>query len=345
MANYERRRKEFFRRSRTDALLLVSGDAARGIDSNTYYYTGLPLDRTTILVRKDGSASLLISEMNAGYARELSDFDIVPYAPGDYWRKLREFLRGLKTVGVSLQDLPASFHLRLCQAARGEKLIDVSEMIMAQRAVKDSGEIAAIRKACRLARKALAGITIKAGKTEKRLHDELNAALYGLGAEPAFRPIVLSGKYSAFPHGWSRACVVKRNDVVLVDWGARHGSYCCDMSRCFFIGRGIGDAEKTYEKLQDVANEIVRNLRPGRRVADIATLAERLLRDAGLPKMPHGIGHGVGLDVHECFSFTKTSRHILKENMVVAIEPAVYTPKFGLRYENTILVGKRPAIL
>ncbi len=327
-----------------DAILLLSWDAAQQVDSNFFYLSGSEIDRATFIARRNESPALLCNPLNYELAKETFRGAAIKFEPQEYRKKLNSLLKGSKSLGICKRDISAAFYEALQKGTRA-KLVDISDEMLALRMRKDETEIADIRHACSIARKSLESLYLSPGKTELDLQSELQSILYSNHSSPSFPPIVLFGKNARFPHGKSGNRRLVKGEIVLIDWGARHGNYCSDTTRCTFVGEPDKGQEKAYEKLQDVFAAILGFLRPGLSAQQVSKFASEQLKEAGLPQMPHGIGHGIGLDVHEYPSFAKNSKHRLVENTVLAIEPATYLKGFGARFENTILLKKRATVL
>ncbi|MEM3030168.1 MAG: Xaa-Pro peptidase family protein [Candidatus Micrarchaeia archaeon] len=329
------RLKRFFASSKADALLLYNGDAARSLDPNMHYFLGFEIDASFLLAHRDGGQVLLTSPMNYEYAKENFSGRVEKARGKELWKKLGEELKESQSVALDKQLLPASTYSKLLRARK--RFIDASKELLNLRAKKDEKEIALIKKACSISRSVFESVSFRVGKTEEAMAREAEIALLEHGAHDAFSPIIQSGPNSRFPHSVPTRRRWKHNEILLVDLGARRGHYCSDLTRCFFSGE-CREERKAYEKLMEINRELARNLRPGVPVKKIAALAAELFQQAGLPQMPHSIGHGVGLEVHEHPSLRKNSKAELEECNVIALEPALYGRKFGARFEETVLV-------
>jgi Xaa-Pro aminopeptidase len=137
---------------------------------------------------------------------------------------------------------------------------------------------------------------------------------------------------------------VVKGDVVLVDFGAKVGNYCSDITRCFFIGEGRGEQIEAYEEMQGIFKTVLSLVRVGMHAREVSKLAEKEFRKENY-KPIHSIGHGIGLEVHEFPSFKINSKHILKRNMVFTIEPGYYKKDFGVRYEEVVVLKNKAAIV
>lgn len=327
-----------------DTLVLASWDAAFSSDANFLYFSGCGIDRATLIAHRNQAPALLCNQMNYELAQEKFSGEVVRFEPDEYRKKLVSLLSHSKSIGISKGGVSASLYENLRKSTKA-RLSDVSDLLLLQRSIKEEKEIEAIRHACAISRKILTQLEVRAGKTEAQLYSELQSITYSLGAEPAFAPIILSGRNSKFPHGKSGSRRLQKGDILLVDWGAKWENYCSDFTRCVFVGEPNHAEEKAYEKLHDVSTAILRFLRSGVSTKEVAKFAAERVAEAKLPAMPHNIGHGIGLDVHEFPSFAKKSGHKLRKGNVIAIEPAAYFKNFGVRFENTILLRKKAELL
>ncbi|MEM4389076.1 MAG: Xaa-Pro peptidase family protein [Candidatus Micrarchaeia archaeon] len=331
------RLKRFFAASKAHALLLHNGDAARMSDPNMYYFLRFDIDSSFLIVRRDGEQVLLTSPMNYEYAKEKFSGRVERAKGSEVWKKLAEELRGCRSVSLNKRCLPASTYSKLLRMRK--RLHDCSRELLELRARKDGEELSLIQRACAITRTVFESVRFRVGKTEEEMAREAEIAMLEQGAHSAFFPIIQSGPNARFPHSPPTRRRWKRGEILLVDLGARWQGYCSDLTRCFFSGK-CREERETYEKLREINRELMKYLRPGTPAGKVATLATELFEQAGLPHMPHSIGHGVGLEVHEHPSLRKGSRAVLEAGNVVALEPAVYGKKFGARFEETVLVTK-----
>jgi len=335
------RLRQFFKSNpRMDSLLIASWDASAATDPNFLYHTGLSIDRATFIAKRGSEPVLIVNPLNEELAKEKFKGELSVFKPGEYRELLSKHLRSCKSLAVDKSAITASLYENILKATRA-KVFDASEAFALQRACKDEDEISATRRAAQIARKAFKELYFRPGRTELELQFELQALLLEYGAEPSFRPIIGFGKNSRFPHAESGHRKINRGEIMLVDWGAKWGNYCSDHTRCVFVGEPDYTQWNAYCKLQDVFKEIISFLRPGMPVQKVAKQYHSLLEDAGLPLPPHGLGHGIGLEVHEYPSFAKISTDHLVENSTLAIEPACYFKTFGVRFEDTIFLKKR----
>ena len=210
---------------------------------------------------------------------------------------------------------------------------------------KSLSEIASLRKSASISKQAFefAGEIYEAAMTEKDLGIEVERFLRLKGDNQlAFSPIVACGANSAFPHHQPGHDKIGRKSF-LIDLGSKYCGYCADLTRVYFEGKMSLLFRKIYDVVRKAQELGIRKIRDGASAFEVDKAARSYIEKCGWGKyFGHGLGHGVGLAVHEPPFLSSKSREILKENMVVTVEPAVYLPgKFGVRVEDMVLVRHR----
>jgi Xaa-Pro aminopeptidase len=225
------------------------------------------------------------------------------------------------------------------------ELVKAGGLVERLRAVKEPEEIERIRAATITADAALAwlleqGLT---GRTERELADSLERAMRENGAQrPSFDSIVATGPHGALPHATPRDVQVRRGEMVVIDWGAEVDGYCSDCTRTLAAGEPSAEAREVYELVlaaQLTGLETVRAGVGGREV----DAAARAVIDAGGhgEHFGHGLGHGVGTEIHEAPRLSMRSDDELETGNVVTVEPGIYLPgKLGVRIEDLVVVGE-----
>jgi len=310
-------------------LLLFRGE---GFDANFYYHSGVDIDHAFLL--SDGRRkTLLVPRMNAALAKATFRGKVVVYE--DAAKELAKMLRGRKARydAVSMSARMLGRIRRFCRP------IDYSGELRKMRLVKKADEVAKLAKAAKCTREILESLDFKKAKTELDLKKQLLISTLEMGLEPAFEPIVASDRNSAFPH--SQPGKKRIGSFVLVDYGVKCGHYCSDLTRCFILD---GDRRKKeqYERLRDICWFLADALPDLGKGKEVAKLAEDLMEKAGFPKMIHSIGHGVGLEVHEHPSLGMKSDESLS-GATIALEPAFYLGRYGMRYEETVYCDRKKA--
>lgn len=225
-------------------------------------------------------------------------------------------------------------------------LIETEHIIEAQRIIKEELEIKYIEKACDITDRCFEHLKtfIKIGMSEKEIAFEIERFFKTHGADGvSFDPVVASGHNSSMPHAVPGTRKIKDGDIILIDMGCKYKGYCSDMTRMIFVNYMEDEYKEPYEiclKNNELAEKEVKE---GQNIKTIAQNSNNHLRSNGYVAL-HALGHGVGLDIHEEPFFGIVYEQQLKENMVVTIEPGVYrTGQFGIRIEDTLLVGKTGA--
>lgn len=211
------------------------------------------------------------------------------------------------------------------------------------RAVKEPGELEAIRQAAGLADEVLREAVLEpglAGRTELAVAGAINAGLRQRGAEPSFPPIVAAAAHGARPHAEPRDVEIPRDTLVVVDWGAEFEGYCSDCTRTFATGSVNGEAAEIYELVKRAQAEALAAVAPGASGKAVDGVARTIIGEAGHgDHFGHGLGHGVGLEVHEEPRLTQTADTTLEAGNVVTVEPGVYVPgHVGVRIEDLVAV-------
>jgi Xaa-Pro aminopeptidase len=229
----------------------------------------------------------------------------------------------------------------------GWELVPCGGAVARLRAVKDPDEIARIRAASELADEALREVLEGglAGRTERDVALDLELRMRRLGAESvSFHPIVASGAHGALPHAEPRDVEIPCDVLVTIDWGALHEGYCSDCTRTYATGEGISDlAREIYELVLSAQLLGVKAVVAGRSGREVDAVAREVIELAGHGEhFGHGLGHGLGLEIHEGPRLSRTaSEDPLLVGNVVTVEPGVYLPgELGVRIEDLVVVGE-----
>lgn len=253
----------------------------------------------------------------------------------------------LKTIGFESLNLTVSEHMLLKKALDSSKFKPTYGLIERLRVKKNAAEISTIRKACELGDKTVAYILpkVKEGMTERQLAFGMELFIKHNGAELAFPTIVAFGKHSSIPHHQTSDMKLKSSDFVLLDFGVKINNYCSDMTRTFVFGKASKKQKRLHQtviKAQELAAHTLTALIKNRKVIT-ASAIDKIARDyilsLGYPTIPHSLGHGIGIEVHEAPRLSPRSKEELTENMIFSIEPGIYLPNFGgVRIEDLVLI-------
>jgi Xaa-Pro aminopeptidase len=230
------------------------------------------------------------------------------------------------------------------------ELVRAAGTVEALREIKDDGELALLRLACEKADAALADLVqrggLRPGRTEREVSRELEVLMLDHGADAiSFETIVAAGPNSAIPHHRPTDAVLAQGDFVKIDFGALVAGYHSDMTRTFVLGKAADWQLEIYQLVSDAQRAGREALRPGAGLRDVDGAARQLIVDAGYgEQFSHGLGHGVGLQIHEAPGIGATSAGTLLAGSVVTVEPGVYLPgRGGVRIEDTLAVAGETA--
>ncbi|MBU6312505.1 MAG: aminopeptidase P family protein [Actinomycetales bacterium] len=211
------------------------------------------------------------------------------------------------------------------------------------RIIKDDGEVELLTRACRVSDEALALVvaSVRVGDTERQIARRLEAQMYACGADAiSFETIVGGGPHSAIPHHSPTDRPLERGDFLLIDFGAEVGGYHADETRTFVMGSPQPWQVETHALVLAAQAAGISSARAGADLVDVDFAARSVIVDAGHGDLfAHGLGHGVGLQIHEAPFFSARSVGMLHRGSPVTVEPGVYFPdRGGVRIEDTVLV-------
>jgi Xaa-Pro aminopeptidase len=241
---------------------------------------------------------------------------------------------------VTLADME-----RLRDLYPGVEWVPVPGFLAEGRGSKEEWEIEAIRRAQALTEEVFDGLLsrIAPGVSERDLAAEIAYQHLRRGADRlAFDPIVASGRRSALPHGRASAKTIRPREFVVIDMGCMLDGYASDMTRTVAVGEPEVGMRRAYEAVLAAQEAGIAAVRAGAAGRDVDRAAREVLVEAGLGEyFSHGLGHGVGLEVHEFPRVSYHADHVLPENTVVTIEPGVYLPeRFGVRIEDLVVARR-----
>jgi translation elongation factor P len=321
-----------------DAVLITSGP-------NVRYLTGLASSNAAVLLPADGGAVLATDSRYALAAeRDCPDLELVTERFIEPRLAAEMTRRGMRVVAFEAHEMTVARHAELAAEAGGVTTIPFGRKIEELRLVKDAMELELLATACRLSSQALADVfpMIRPGVTERALAAALDYRMAQLGAEkPAFDTMVASGPNGAIPHHASTDRPLRRGDLVTMDFGALYQGYHADMTRTVAVGEPAGWQRDIYQLVARAQRAGIEAARPGADVGDVDASARDLIAAAGHGEhFQHGLGHGVGLEVHEApgIGYGRTGK--LSSGVPVTVEPGVYLPgKGGVRIEDVLVVA------
>jgi Xaa-Pro aminopeptidase len=245
-------------------------------------------------------------------------------------------------IGFEANVLPWSFAEQL--RSGGVELVPRKGLVEQLRAVKDEGELEAIRSACAITDRMFERLTSEVrfvGRPERDVAWDIARLFHEEGAEEtAFETIVGSGPAGARPHARAGDRVIEAGELVVIDTGCRAGGYVSDYTRTLATGELDGEMREAYDVVRAAQQAGLDAIRPGVTGVEADAEARRVVEDSPFAgTFGHGLGHGIGLDVHEAPRLSTESPDTLAAGNVVTVEPGVYLPgRFGIRIEDDVIV-------
>ncbi len=253
--------------------------------------------------------------------------------------KLLKRKRSIETVAV--EDIITVAQMKPLRKESLQRIKTTSALVDKVRRTKTSDEVKCIRKAAQIAAQALkrARKKLRVGMTESEFTGILNCQMRTLGGQIGFETIACLGANGSRPHHQPGNTRLKKNDVILIDFGAKVNGYTCDITRTFPFGKPSRLFLKAYEAVNAANEKAIKALKSGVELKAIDKIAREEIGKRGFTPYKHGTGHGLGLEVHELPGLSYKSKGKLQAGDVITIEPGIYIPgKLGIRIEDDILI-------
>jgi Xaa-Pro aminopeptidase len=321
--------------------LLVAGPPyVLGGQANVRYLTGLQSSNAAVLVEPEGAATLYTDFRYASRARALEGFEFVETARG-LIPALGQLLSG-RRIGFEEQHLPYAFYRELRDAGV-DAVPNGSGLVESLRAVKDESEIALMRRGGALSDEVFAALSKErfSGRSERELAWWIERSFREGGAEGvSFEAVVGAGATAASPHAVPGDEPIEPGVLVIVDAGCVLDGYCSDCTRTFAVGEMSERAREVYALCLEAQLAGLDAVAPGVHGRDADAASRAPIEAQGLAAAyGHGMGHGVGLQIHEAPTLRPESADVLEAGNVVSVEPGIYLPReAGVRIEDLVLV-------
>lgn len=304
---------------------------------SVYYLAGFRSTNAALLI--DSDCVRLFTDFR--YAERAAEVEGVEFTetPRSLYKELARLLSGR----IGFEPAHVTFANFETLRAGGIDLVPRYGVVEALRVVKDDGERDIIRRAAAITDQAYERLAEEpfVGRTERELAWRMNELFHELGAEePAFPTIVAAGPNGSRPHADTGDRAIEQGQMIVIDAGAKVDSYCSDCTRTFSAGAPPDDLRRAYEVCLEGQRKAVDAVVAGEAATEVDAAARGPITDAGLgDNFRHGLGHGVGLDVHEAPRLAVDSTDSLAAGHVVTIEPGIYLPGLGgVRIEDLVLV-------
>jgi Xaa-Pro aminopeptidase len=334
---------------KADAFLAVCRNGIGWED--IYYLTGFSGTSGALVITGEGGR-LFVDSRYAGAAEEsrvCANVSCLSGASASPLGAAVEYIVNTSASRVAFggSDLSLVLYREISRAFGESGLSDLSGFLAGMRRCKSKYEIGCIIEAIRIASDAFAAAAAKCapGMTERQFASRLEFEIAERGGRAAACPIVASGARTAMPHAFPTEKKFERGDTVVVDFCVRHLGYVCDITRTMSVGGADKNMKKLYSVVRWAQEEAAALLCHGRAAGEVDSAARRVMESAGLGKyFTHGLGHGIGLAIHEAPSVSGMSRAVLADGDVITLEPGFYKPGcLGMRVEDDYLVTKTGA--
>ncbi len=328
----------------TDAVLITKR-------VNYIYMSGFTGTSALLFISRNRAVLLTDFRYVEQASDQAPDYEIIQYA-GSHIKELNKLLENENILRLWFEDdnLSYSQYSEYSKKLRTDKFVPLGGKVEEIRRIKDESEIGLIKSAVRIADDVFLHILefIKPGVTEIEIAAEMEHHMRRLGAQgPSFETIIASGRRASMPHGVASDKVIEAGDVITLDFGAIYNGYCSDITRTVFLGKPEAELDKIYRIVLDANKKGIEAVKSGVSGKEIDSIARGVINEAGYgSNFGHGLGHGVGLEIHEDPTLSQRGDIILRDGMVVTVEPGIYVAETGgVRIEDMTVVNGESAIV
>lgn len=322
-----------------EAALLCDG-------ANRFYLTGMKSSAGAVLVTKKSAWLIIDFRYIEAAEKQVKDCRVVEEK--NRFEQIRELLaeEGIKGLSIHNEVVSLGEYRRMEEALTGITLDGsraLSDVMGALRSRKDEDEIDCHRQAQTITDQTFDHICgyIRPGLTETDVAREIGVTMAALGSEDKhFNFIVASGPNSALPHGVATKRVIEKGDLVTMDFGAVYGGYMADMTRTVAVGSVAPEKRAVYETVKEAQERAFACIRPGAVCGDVDAAARDYIYSKGYKGcFSHGLGHSLGVEIHENPRFREGSADRLQTGTVITVEPGIYLKgRFGVRIEDMVVI-------
>ncbi|MEK8132768.1 Xaa-Pro peptidase family protein [Paenibacillus filicis] len=312
--------------------------------TNRLYMTGFTGSAGYVLLT--GQRAVLLTDFRymTQAPQQAQGYEVIEHAPSPL-ETVRSLLQseGLSRLGFEQQDVSYGAYLAYSQVLSGIELVATDKLVETLRMVKDDTEIAVMQEAADLADRTFHHIVglLKPGVSERDIALEIELFVRRNGAaSTSFETIVASGERSALPHGKASDRIIGTDEFVKLDFGAYYKGYCSDITRTVVVGKPSDKHQEIYGIVLEAQLEALSRIRPGMTGREADAVARDVIKRHGYGDyFGHGLGHGLGMEVHEAPRLSTQGDIVLEPGMVVTVEPGIYLPGFGgVRIEDDIVI-------
>lgn len=344
--------KKILEQKKCDFALFYNSDSTK-INPNMLYFSGYK-GLGALIVPKKNEPFLIVPEMEFQNAKKSISkngfFGLYKMEKKRFFESIHKIVRKrklrIKNIAIDKNSFTLNSYKYFRKQFKRIKSKDISSECLKLRMIKTESEIKILKKSCAFADKILqkAIKNFRDFKAESEIAAFLEYETRKNGLELSFNPIVASGSNGSMPH--HEPCNTKINKgFCVIDFGVKYKGYCSDITRTVYVGSPIRKDKDAYEFLLNIQNNAINQIKENKKCSE---LYDFVVKSLGKHKQyfTHGLGHGVGVEIHEFPNLTLNSKDKIKNNMVFTIEPGIYFPKkFGIRIEDTVLFRNQVEVL
>jgi Xaa-Pro aminopeptidase len=326
-----------FKKLKCDALVV-------GQRSNLQYLCGFTGTAGMAIVLPDAAFFLTDFRYQAQAAQQVPPEYSVVIGKKGLWQEAAKVLKKKAArIGFEAEHTSVATYEEICKLLAPAAAVSTFRAVEVLRERKDDDEIAVLRRAIQIADATFDHVcgVLRPGLTEREVALEIEAHMKSLGASgTSFESIVASGARGALPHGVASDKVLQPGEMVTIDMGARYNGYCSDLTRTVCLGKPTREQQKIYEIVWRAQTEAAAAMQPGLGCKAADKVARDVIAEAGYKEyFGHGLGHGVGLQIHEQPRVSPLGKGKLQVGNVVSCEPGIYLPDWGgVRIEDLVLI-------
>lgn len=308
---------------------------------NIFYYSGFTSGDAYLLISHDRQLLITDSRYTIQAHEQAPDFEVVDITTG-----FDEIFKMIHTSYIGYEENVMSVkQYRSLRNKTGDRqeLVEMSKQINWLRRIKDEDEIKTIAAAEEIGDMAFSYILdeLHVGMSERKAALMLESFMKEQGASAlSFDTIAASGKRSAMPHGMASEKFIEKGDFLTLDFGCIYKGYCSDMTRTVVFGNPDEKQKEIYDTVLRAQEAALKIIRPGIKCSEVDAAARKVIHDAGYGRnFGHGLGHSVGIEIHEMPSFSPKCEDIVEKGHVITVEPGIYVEDFGgVRIEDLVAV-------
>lgn len=331
--------KKILSEKKIDALILINSSTEKR-DPNIAWLTQIDIEFCVLVIPMKKSAFLLAPGFEYPRAKQSSKIrGVIKIKKGELFSQIKKKLGKVSVIGINESMMSIEELKWVRNEFKKVKIKKFGKDLLSIRGIKTEREIKKLKIACKATDEVFSGILMnfRNFKTEQDIRDYMNIEFSKRGCENSFKPIVASGKNGSLPHAVPTNCKLKKGFLVL-DFGAKYEGYHADMTRTLYLGTASKKEKEAYSDVLNVQKKCVKMAKKGVKCSELYDYAYGILGE----RFTHGLGHGIGMQIHELPNLKPGGNEILEDGMVVTIEPGIYVEnKYGIRIEDDVLITKR----